>query len=181
MDRLQKVLAHAGIASRRASERLIGEGRVTVNGAIVVRLGTSIDPMRDVVKVDGKRVPAPPSSHAYFLLNKPRGYVTTVRDPEGRPTVMNLLHGIRRRLYPVGRLDCASEGLLLLTDDGELARDLMRPASGVPKTYLAKVRGQPAREDLQRMCRGIVVLGRRTLPATRFTLSAPSPARIRTR
>ena len=165
MERLQKVLARAGIASRRASERLILDGRVVVNGAIVTLLGTSVDPSRDVVKVDGKRLPAPAPARGVLMLNKPRGYVTTARDPEGRPTVMDLLSGIGHRVFPVGRLDFASEGLLLLTDDGDLASDLMRPASGVPKSYLAKVRGVPAREDLARMCRGVALEGRRTLPA----------------
>ncbi len=172
MERLQKVLARAGIASRRASERVILEGRVTVNGAIVTRLGTSIDPSRDVVKVDGKRLPTPPPTRGVLMLNKPRGYVTTARDPEGRPTVMDLVAGVGHRVFPVGRLDFASEGLLLLTDDGDLARDLMRPASAVQKTYLAKVRGAPAREDLARMCRGVMIEGRRTLPA-RARLARP--------
>jgi 23S rRNA pseudouridine2605 synthase len=174
MERLQKVLSRAGIASRRASERLIVEGRVAVNGATVTQLGTSIDPSRDVVRVDGKRVPAPPASHTFLVLNKPRGYVTTARDPEGRPTVMDLLREVGKRVYPVGRLDYASEGLLLLTDDGDLARDLMRPASGVRKTYLAKVRGRPAAKDLERMCHGVVVAGRRTLPA-RAHVVRPGP------
>jgi 23S rRNA pseudouridine2605 synthase len=174
MERLQKVLSRAGIASRRASERLIVEGRVEVNGAAVTKLGTCIDPIRDVVKVDGKRIPPPPASPTFLVLNKPRGYVTTVRDPEGRPTVMDLLRNVGKRVYPVGRLDYASEGLLLFTDDGDLARDLMRPRSGVRKTYLAKVKGQPERRDLDRMCRGVTVEGRRTLPA-RAHVVRPGP------
>jgi pseudouridine synthase len=174
MERLQKVLARAGVASRRASERLIVEGRVTVNGAVITRLGTSIDPSRDAVKVDGKRLQPPPAARTFLMLNKPRGYVTTARDPEGRPTVMDLLSGAGKRVFAVGRLDYSSEGLLLLTDDGDLARDLMRPASGVPKTYLAKVRGQPARDSLERMCRGVIVEGRRTLPA-RALVVRPGP------
>ena len=174
MERLQKVLARAGIASRRASERLILDGRVMVNGATVTRLGTSVDPARDVVKVDGKRIPARPPTRGVLILNKPRGYVTTARDPEGRPTVMDLLSGIGPRVFPIGRLDFSSEGLLLLTDDGDLARDLMRPASAVQKTYLAKVRGVPARDDLARMCRGVIVEGRRTLPA-RARVARPGP------
>ncbi len=164
-ERLQKTLARAGVASRRAAERLILEGRVTVNGAQVTRLGTSVDAVRDAIRVDGKRIPAPPRGHTYLMLHKPRGYVTTLRDPEGRPTVRDLLPGVRARVFPIGRLDYQTEGLLLLTDDGNLARDLMRPASSVPKTYLAKVRGEPSRESLARLCRGIDLDGRRTRPA----------------
>jgi 23S rRNA pseudouridine2605 synthase len=164
-ERLQKVLAHAGIASRRASERLIVEGRVTVNGSVVADLGVKVDPDRDAIKVDGKRVGASPSHRTYLALNKPRGVVTTMSDPEGRPTVKDLLRGIRARVYPVGRLDYDSEGLLLLTDDGTLARDLMHPSSGVEKTYLAKVKGQPDPEVLARLSRGIPLDGKRTGPA----------------
>ena len=164
-DRLQKFLAHAGIASRRAGERLILEGRVTVNGHVVRELGTRVDAGRDVVKVDGKRVAGPPSRPVWYLLNKPRGYVTTLHDPEGRPTVKDLLRGIRRRIYPVGRLDFESEGLLLLTDDGGLAHDLMHPSRGVLKTYLAKVRGVPDVEALGRLRRGVTLDRRPTGPA----------------
>jgi pseudouridine synthase len=164
-ERLHKVLAHAGIASRRASERLIVEGRVTVNGTVIEDLGFKVDPDRDAIKVDGKRVGAPPSSRTYLALNKPRGVVTTMSDPEGRPTVRDLLRGIRARVYPVGRLDYDSEGLLLLTDDGELARDLMHPARGVEKTYLVKVKGQPEPDTLIRLRRGIPLDGRRTGPS----------------
>jgi len=161
-ERLQKVLAHAGVSSRRAAERLILEGRVTVNGTIVSELGTKVDPNRDAIKVDGKRVAAPPSSRTYLALNKPRGVVTTLSDPEGRPTVKDFLRGVRARVYPVGRLDYDSEGLLILTDDGVLARDLMHPSRGVEKTYLAKVKGQPDPEVLLRLSRGIPLDGKRT-------------------
>jgi 23S rRNA pseudouridine2605 synthase/16S rRNA pseudouridine516 synthase len=164
-ERLQKALARAGVASRRAAERLMLEGRVTVNGEVVTRLGTLVDPGRDAIKVDGRRVPAAPSAFTYLMLNKPRGYVTTLRDPEGRPTIVDLLRGVRSRVYPIGRLDYQTEGLLLLTNDGDLARDLMRPASGVPKTYLAKVRGEPAEPAIERLQRGLVLEGRRTRPA----------------
>jgi len=164
-ERLQKVLAHAGIASRRAAERLILEGRVTVNGAVVERLGTKVDVERDAIKVDGKRLAAPPSGHTYLALNKPRGVVTTLSDPEGRPTVKAYLRGVRARVYPVGRLDFHSEGLLLLTDDGALARDLMHPSRGVEKVYLVKVKGQPSPEVLLRLCRDIPLDGKRTGPA----------------
>jgi 16S rRNA U516 pseudouridylate synthase RsuA-like enzyme len=148
-ERLHKVLAHAGIASRRASERLILEGRVTVNGSVVADLGTKVDPDEDAIKVDGKRLAAPPAHKTYLALHKPRGVVTTLKDPEGRPTVGELLRGVRARVYPVGRLDYDSEGLILLTDDGEMARDLMHPASGVEKRYLVKVRGRPDTDALE--------------------------------
>jgi pseudouridine synthase len=164
-DRLQKVLAHAGIASRRACERLIVEGRVSVNGSVVTELGTKVDPARDAIRVDGKRVGQAPRHKTYLALNKPRGFVTTLSDPEQRPTVKDLLRGVRARVYPVGRLDYDSEGLLILTDDGDLSRDLMHPSSGVVKTYLAKVRGEPAPEALRRLERGVRIEGRPTLPA----------------
>jgi pseudouridine synthase len=165
MERLQKVLAHAGVASRRASERLIVDGRVTVNGRVVTELGTRVDPEHDAIKVDGKRLQAPPRAHSYLLVHKPRGYVTTLSDPQGRPTVRELVKGVRRRVYPVGRLDLDSEGLLLLTDDGDLARDLMDPRSRVPRTYHVKVQGAPEAAVLTRLRRGVVLDGRRTRPA----------------
>lgn len=165
IERLQKVLAHAGLASRRAAERLIVEGRVTVNGAVASKLGTKVDPERDAIKVDGKRIGAPPAGRSYLALHKPRGVVTTMSDPEGRPTVKDYLRGVKARVYPVGRLDFASEGLIILTDDGSLARDLMHPSRGVEKTYLVKVAGQPEPEVLARLCRGIPLDGKRTGPA----------------
>src|SRR5262245_27632695 len=125
MERLQKILAAAGVASRRKAEEIILAGRVRVNGAVVTELGTKADPAADKIAVDGKPLAAP-QKHLYFLLNKPKGYVTTVSDPEGRPTVMDLLGEIPERVYPVGRLDYASEGLLLLTNDGELAHKLTK-------------------------------------------------------
>ena len=120
-ERLQKLLAHAGIASRRHAEQLIIEGRVTVNGAVITELGTKADPETDHIKVDGKRVGAP-ERLVYIAMNKPKDCMSTVIDPEGRPTVMDLLRGVKARVYPVGRLDYSSEGLLLLTNDGELAK-----------------------------------------------------------
>lgn len=165
LERLQKVLAHAGIASRRACERLIVEGHVAVNGRTVTELGTKVDPQADAIRVDGKRVAQAPRQRTYLLLNKPRGVVTTLSDPEGRPTVKDLLRGIRSRVYPVGRLDYDSEGLLVCTDDGDLSRRLMHPSSGVVKTYLAKVRGEPSPEVLARLARGVRLEGRPTLPA----------------
>src|SRR5215467_16038874 len=154
MERLQKIIAAAGIASRRKAEELISQGRVTVNGQIVSELGSKADPERDYIKVDGKLLRGP-ERNIYLALNKPRGYVTTVSDPEGRPTVMSLVRNVGARIYPVGRLDYSSEGLLLLTNDGELANSLTRAASHVPKTYLVKVAGRASDEDVARLRRGI--------------------------
>lgn len=153
-ERLQKIIAAAGIASRRKAEELISQGRVAVNGQTVSELGTKADPERDHIKVDGKALRLP-ERHIYVLLNKPKGYVTTVSDPEGRPTVMDLVKNVGGRIYPVGRLDYASEGLLLLTNDGELANHLTRAASHVQKTYLVKVSGRPAEEDIEKLRRGL--------------------------
>src|SRR5579863_7087005 len=141
MERLQKIIAAAGIASRRKAEELISQGRVTLNGQTVSELGTKADPERDYIKVDGKLLRGA-QRYKYLLLNKPRGYVTSVSDPEGRPTIMSLVDNISERIYPVGRLDYSSEGLLLLTNDGELANKLTRAASHVPKTYLVKIAGR---------------------------------------
>ncbi len=161
--RLQRFLAQAGVASRRKAEELIVAGRVKVNGQVVTELGTKVDPDQDKVFLGGKRLLA--ERPVYLMLNKPRGYVTTLSDPEGRPTIRDLLAGVRGRVYPVGRLDFHSEGLLLLTDDGDLARDLMHPSRGVAKTYLAKVRGRPSPEALDRLRSGVPIEGRRSLPA----------------
>jgi len=155
-ERLQKIIAAAGIASRRKAEELISSGRVAVNGRTVTELGTKADPEQDHIRVNGKLLHGPERS-VYLLLNKPKGYVTTVSDPEGRPTVMSLLRGIRARVYPVGRLDYASEGLLLLTNDGALAQQLMKAASHVPKTYLIKVSGQPSEEALAKVRSGVSI------------------------
>ncbi|WP_263410713.1 pseudouridine synthase [Terriglobus tenax] len=158
--RLQKIIAQAGLASRRASEELILSGRVTLNGEIVTELGTKADPEKDHIRVDGKLLQGP-QRHRYFVLNKPRGYVTTLRDPEGRPTILELLaqspKAPRERLYPVGRLDYLSEGLIILTNDGELANSLSKAASGVAKTYLVKVSGQPSPEAIQQLRTGIMI------------------------
>jgi 23S rRNA pseudouridine2605 synthase len=152
LERLQKILAAAGIASRRKAEEIILAGRVQVNGTSISELGTKHDPARDHVRVDGKLLKGP-EQQRYYMLNKPRGYVTTLDDPQKRPTVMDLMgrdskfgakagpHGDMVRLYPVGRLDYLSEGLLLMTNDGELANKLSKAAAGVEKTYLVKVSG----------------------------------------
>jgi 23S rRNA pseudouridine2605 synthase len=165
-ERLQKILSAAGIASRRAAEVLIQEGRVTVNGQTVTELGTKADPDVDEVRVDGRRV-KPVQRRRYILLYKPRGYITSRSDPQQRPTVIDLLEkgGVREYVYPVGRLDYDSEGLLILTSDGELAARLTHPRHGVPREYHARVRGVPDRHELERLSRGIVIEGRRTAPA----------------
>jgi len=161
--RLQKFLADAGVASRREGERLIQAGRVEVNGAISTRLGVRIDPGRDQVRVDGRRIGAP-RGRVYYLLNKPKGVITSASDPEGRPTVLELLQGVRERVFPVGRLDWNSEGLLILTNDGELAYHLTHPRNHVAKVYRVKVRGSVGESDLQVLRRGLHLDGRRTLP-----------------
>lgn len=155
-ERLQKIMAAAGMASRRKAEEMIAAGRVTLNGKVVVEQGTKADPERDVICVDG----APLKSRErllYFLLHKPKGYVTTVSDPEGRPTVMDLLKNCGERVYPVGRLDYASEGLLLMTNDGALAQKLMKAASHVPKTYLVKISGKPDEKAIERLRTGVTI------------------------
>lgn len=155
-ERLHKIMAAAGVASRRKAEEIIAAGRVTLNGKVVTEQGIKADPERDVICVDG----APLKQRErllYFLLYKPKGYVTTVSDPEGRPTVMQLMKDCPERVYPVGRLDYASEGLLLLTNDGELAAKLMKAGSHVPKTYLVKISGKPNEQAIQRLRAGITI------------------------
>lgn len=163
-ERLQKILSHAGVASRRKAEQLISAGRVSVNGQTVTELGSKADLCRDKVKVDGRVLNAP-KRHLYFAFNKPKSCVSTVHDPEGRETVMSFFKGLRDRIYPVGRLDYASEGLLLLTNDGEFANRLVSPASHVTKTYLVKVNGALSADQEQQFRRGIPIHGRRTAPA----------------
>src|SRR3989442_15131533 len=164
MDRLQKIISQAGIASRRASEQLMLDGRVSVNGVTVRELGTKADAARDDIRVDGRRVKLP-ERHRYLLLNKPKGYVTTRSDPQRRPTVIDLLHGIKDYVYPVGRLDYDSEGLLLLTNDGDLAARLTHPRHGVARVYEARVLGVPDAHDLDRLARGVAIAGRRAQSA----------------
>ena len=157
-ERLQKILSAAGIASRRAAENLIREGRVSLNGRTVTELGTKADPESDDVRVYGRRV-KPASRRRYILLYKPRGYITTRSDPQQRPTVIDLLTkgGVRDYVYPVGRLDYDSEGLLLLTSDGDLAERLTHPRHGVAREYLVRVRGVPDRHALDRLARVLPV------------------------
>lgn len=165
--RLQKILSSAGIASRRAAEQYITDGRVTVNGEAVTKLGSKADPDTDDIRVDGRRVKVAAERRRYILLYKPRGYITSRSDPERRPTVIDLLAtgGVRDYVYPVGRLDYDSEGLLLLTSDGDLAARLTHPRHGVEREYEVRVLGTPDDRGIERLRSGIVIEGRRTDPA----------------
>jgi pseudouridine synthase len=156
LERIQKILAKAGIASRREAERMVVAGRVSVNGQVVEALGFKADPSRDHIKVDGRRL-THLEPKVILLFNKPRGYLSTVKDPRGRPTVMDLLKNVRWRIFPIGRLDFDAEGLLLLTNDGDLAHLLCHPRFSVPKTYLAKVAGVPEEKKLNRLRRGVML------------------------
>jgi len=171
-ERLQKILAAAGVASRRKAEEMIAAGRVTLNGAVVTEQGTKADSEQDKICVDGNPL-GQQERLLYFLLHKPKEYVTTVSDPEGRPTVMELMKGVAARVYPVGRLDYASEGLLLMTNDGELAQKLTKAGSHVPKAYLVKISGKPSEKEIGQLRAGVTIAlddGRRV---------RTSPAKIR--
>jgi 23S rRNA pseudouridine2605 synthase len=163
-ERLQKILAQAGIASRRKAEQLIVEGRVTVNGEVLKELGSKADAETDHIKVDGTLIRLP-KRHVYIALNKPREVVTTVSDPQGRQTVMHLLKGVKERVFPVGRLDYHSEGLLLLTTDGEFANRITSPSGHVEKVYVVKANGHLSEEQLEQFEAGIPLSGKRTAPA----------------
>lgn len=163
-ERLQKILAKAGVASRRKAEQMITEGRVTVNGTIISELGSKADLERDHIKVDGKLLHAP-KRLVYIALNKPKAYVTTVSDPQGRDTVMDLVKGVKERVYPVGRLDYHSEGLLLLTNDGEFANRITAARTHVQKTYVVKVTGEISPEQERQFREGVHLHGRKTAPA----------------
>ncbi len=174
-ERVQKILSQAGVASRRQAEKIMTEGRVTVNGTTVTELGTKADFETDHIKVDGKLIRAP-KHLVYIALNKPNNTVTTVVDPEGRATVMDLVRGLKERVYPVGRLDYHSEGLLLLTNDGDLANRIMSSHSNLTKTYLVKVNGLLDEDSAQRFRDGVPLMGRRTLPAgLRLVRNAENP------
>jgi 23S rRNA pseudouridine2605 synthase len=166
LARLQKILSTAGVSSRRASESLITEGRVTVNGETVTELGSKADPDVDDIRVDGRRVKTA-TARRYILMYKPRGYITSRSDPQQRPTVIDLLAkgGVRDYVYPVGRLDYESEGLLILTSDGELAERLMHPSHGIAREYQARVRGVPDQHALDRLSNGVPLDGRKTAHA----------------
>jgi 23S rRNA pseudouridine2605 synthase len=163
-ERLQKILSQAGVASRRQAEKIMAEGRVVVNGAVITELGSKADIERDHIKVDGKLIHAP-KRQVYVALCKPNNTVTTVSDPEGRATVMDLLHGLKERVYPVGRLDYHSEGLLLLTNDGDLANAIMSAATHLAKTYVVKTNGPLTQDQEQKFRDGVPLSGRRTMPA----------------
>ena len=162
LPRLQKILSEMGVASRRQAEEMIREGRVTVNGR-VAQIGEKADPSRDHIKVDGRRVRLS-TSRVYLLVNKPKNVVTTVDDPEGRPTVMDLVKSGYPRLFPVGRLDYDAEGFLLLTNDGGLAYRLSHPSFQVPRTYRVKVKGKPTLEEIQKLSRGVSLTDGPTAP-----------------
>src|SRR5580700_7655598 len=180
VERLQKIIAAAGVASRRKAEQLISAGLVQVNGQTISELGSKADPDTDHIRVNGKLLHGA-QRHVYLLLNKPVGFVTTVSDPEKRPTVMSLIRGVGSRVYPVGRLDYASEGVVLMTNDGTLAHKLMKAASHVAKTYVVKVSGKPSEEALTRLRGGLSIAtdqGKRvrTSPAKiRLVKDAPNP------
>ena len=164
MIRLQKYMALCGVSSRRAAEKMIAEGRVSVNGDVVTEMGTKVDEYADEVRVDGEVI-TPEAEKHYLAYNKPVGEVTTVSDPEGRATVMDRFEGYPVRLLPVGRLDYDSDGLLLLTNDGELMNRLLHPSREIDKAYLAKVSNNLTEEDLVRLARGVIVNGKMTSPA----------------
>jgi len=163
-ERIQKIISAAGVTSRRAAEQLITEGRVRLNGAVVTELGTKADPSKDHIKVDGKLI-NPKQPPAYLMLNKPAGFVTTMSDPEGRPTVQDLLKGVKVRVYPVGRLDYNTEGLLLLTNDGDLAHLITHPKHEFPKTYLAKIKGVLEDGAISALEQGVFLKDGKTAPA----------------
>ncbi|MGD2245768.1 MAG: pseudouridine synthase [Candidatus Aminicenantes bacterium] len=175
MIRLNKFLSQAGIASRREADRLIAQGRVKVNGVIIQTLGSKIEVERDRVEVDGKQIKGE-KSRAYVLLNKPPGYLVTLKDPLRRQTVLELLPKLKTRLFPVGRLDYDSEGLLLMTNDGELANRLMHPRYEIKKIYLVKVSGLPEKNRLAKLEKGILIEGKKTAPA-KISLLSSSPKR----
>ena len=160
---MQKIIADMGIASRRKAEEIIMEGRVTVNGK-VAGIGMKADPLRDHIKVDG-RLLIRPEKKVYYIFHKPRGVVASLSDPQGRPTVGEYLRGIKERVFPVGRLDFDSEGLLLLTNDGDFAYAVLHPSKKMPKTYLVKVKGTLGEEELEKLRKGIKIDGRMTAPA----------------
>ena len=173
MDRLQKILAAAGVASRRKAEEFITAGRVTVNGVVVSELGTKADAATDKICVDGKPLQRA-QQLLYFMLNKPKGYVTTVSDPEGRRTVMEFVSHRKERLYPVGRLDYASEGLLLMTNDGDLAQKLTKAGDHMPKTYHVKISGRPDEKGIEQLRRGITI----TLEGGQRVKTSPAKIRL---
>lgn len=163
-ERLQKIIANSGAASRRKAEELIVEGFVTVNGNVVRELGTKADPEKDAIKVSGKLIRLP-QRNTYIVMNKPQGYITSMSDPEGRPIVTELLKGVKARVYPVGRLDYDTEGLLIMTDDGDLAHSLMHPSHEIAKTYLVKIKGYLEDKEMEKLETGVKLEDGLTSPA----------------
>lgn len=168
--RLQKFLAQNGLASRRAAEELIRSGRVSVDGVVVTEMGSKIDPQRQTVCCDDQVITPGRQDYVYILLNKPKGYVTTLSDPQGRPIVTSLLKNVSTRVFPVGRLDIDTEGALLFTNDGELAHRILHPSHQTTKTYEALVQGHPGKQSLTELTQGILLEGRRTWPAVIETI-----------
>lgn len=164
LERLQKIISAAGIASRRKAEELIRDGLVTVNGKVIRELGSKAEPAKDHIKVNGRLI-NPKQRRVCIVLNKPKNYITTMQDPEGRPTVLTLLKGIKGRVYPIGRLDYDTEGLLLLTNDGELANALMHPRTEIQKTYQVKIKGVLEDEEIAKLEEGVSLFGKKTAPA----------------
>lgn len=164
-ERLQKVLAAAGVCSRRQAETLISAGRVRVDGVVVTTLGSKVDPSRQKISVDGRPLSPAKTTLVYYLLNKPRGYVTTMADPQGRPLVTSLLKGVTARVFPVGRLDIDTSGALILTNDGDFAQKILHPSHEINRTYLARVTGKPSASQLDSLRQGILLEGRQTWPA----------------
>ena len=164
LERIQKIISAAGISSRRKAEALILEGSVTLNGKVVTELGTKADPDKDHIKVNGKLI-NPSQTKVVLLLNKPKSFITSMSDPEGRPTIVSLLKGIKGRVYPIGRLDYDTEGLLLLTNDGDLANGLMHPSSSIIKTYHVKVKDVLDDSEIKNLEEGVKIMGKMTAPA----------------
>ena len=165
IERLQKALAAAGVCSRRQAETLISAGRVSVDGLVVDTLGSKVDPARQKISVDGRPLSQTKAGLVYYLLNKPRGYVTTMSDPQGRPLVTSLLKGVKARVFPVGRLDIDTSGALILTNDGDLTQRILHPSNEINRTYLARVAGKPSEARLESLRQGILLEGRQTWPA----------------
>jgi pseudouridine synthase len=164
LQRIQKIIAQMGVASRRKAEELIMEGRVTINGKTAT-LGMKADIEKDHIKVDGKLL-LHPEKKVYLMLNKPRGVVTSLYDPEGRPTIKDLLKDIKYRVFPVGRLDYDSEGLLLITNDGDFAHSILHPSKKIPKTYIVKIKGKLSDEKIKILREGVHLKEGITAPAT---------------
>lgn len=175
-ERLQKIIARAGVSSRRGAEEMILQGRVRVNGAVIFELGTKANVEIDHIKVDGKLLKSTPRVPVYVMLHKPKGYMTTRHDPEGRPIVMDLLKRLRSKVYPVGRLDYNSEGLLLFTNDGEFADRVLSTESKITKTYDVKINGHLSEDDLRKLREGVKLDGQLTAPAkVRLSRTGPNP------